>query len=318
MLKSVIETVLREYPQANKEDFKNHPFASYMRNDIAPFLTRYLNLPEIYKIQSSAGNGAWATIPWIAVFNNLVTDSVRVGFFTAYLFCADFSGVYLSLLQGTDSKKKMYGLGVSREILRKQAKVFRRMISNDFQLALHEDIDLKLDTIPKETTARRLGQAYEAGHILSLYYSQVNLPSSEKMYADILSFIKIYEELVEHKISDNQELDSVSEEFWSEDLTKYRIHRQVERNQSLSKRAKEIHGYICKACQFDFEAHYGTIGHHYIEAHHIVPISSLSKTKVQLDPCKDFTVLCSNCHRMIHRIKPTPTLEQFKKLINIE
>ncbi|MBD1879501.1 HNH endonuclease [Coleofasciculus sp. FACHB-T130] len=135
------------------------------------------------------------------------------------------------------------------------------------------------------------------------------------MLEDLLKFINIYEELIENQPSEAPGSDSYSEEVWLEDLTKYRIHRRVERNQALCKKAKEIHGYICKACGFDFENRYGEIGRNYIEAHHIVPISSLEKTKVQLDPSKDFTVLCSNCHRMIHRIKPTPSLEEFKAII---
>ncbi|MEG4458101.1 HNH endonuclease [Microcoleus sp. N9_A1] len=78
-----------------------------------------------------------------------------------------------------------------------------------------------------------------------------------------------------------------------------------------------MQGYICKACDFNFEARYGEVGKQFIEAHHTIPISSLSKAKIKLDPIQDFTVLCSNCHRMIHRIKPTPTLEEFKKILKM-
>lgn len=127
----------------------------------------------------------------------------------------------------------------------------------------------------------------------------------------------MYDEIIDKQPLDSYENDSNSdtEEVWLEDLTKYRIHRRVERNQALCKKAKEIHGYVCKACGFDFEYRYGEVGKKFIEAHHIIPIASLEKTKVKLDPAKDFTVLCSNCHRMIHRIKPIPTLEEFAKII---
>ncbi len=317
MLENIIERVLSEYPIVSKENFKKHLFASYLRNDVPASLDTYLKLPDIYSIEASPGNGSWANIPWIAIFNKFVTESVRFGFFVVYLFRADFSGVYLSLIQGTASQKEIYGLGRSKEVLRNQAKIFRRMILTKIDINIYENIDLKLEAIPKETTARRLGQAYEAGNILAAYYSRDTLPSSQKMLEDLLKFINIYEELIENQPSEAPGSDSYSEEVWLEDLTKYRIHRRVERNQALCKRAKEIHGYICKACGFDFETRYGEIGRNYIEAHHIVPISSLEKTKVQLDPSKDFTVLCSNCHRMIHRIKPTPSLEEFKAIIRI-
>ncbi len=44
------------------------------------------------------------------------------------------------------------------------------------------------------------------------------------------------------------------------------------------------------------------IGSDFIEGHHTVPISELKgevKTKV-----KDVALVCSNCHRMLHRRRP--------------
>lgn len=86
MLKQTIEKLLYEYPIVNQEKFKNHNFPRYLKNDVPKLLDNSLNLPEIYSIQASAGNGSWANIPWIAVFNKLVTESVRFGFFLVYLF----------------------------------------------------------------------------------------------------------------------------------------------------------------------------------------------------------------------------------------
>ena len=317
MLKEVIEALLDEYPKVSRENFKNHEYPRYLKKEVPKLLNSSLNLQDIYRIDASAGNGSWANIPWIAVFNKLVTESVRFGFFIVYLFQADCSGVYLSLNQGTASLKERYGLGGAREVLREQAKVFRKTISPNTSIKFYEHIDLKLEAIPKETTARRLGQAYQAGNILATYYPKNNLPTSDKLVNDLLHLINIYEQLIEDQPVEPQESDSTVEDVWFEDLSKYKIHRRVERNQALCKKAKEIHGYVCKACNFDFKTRYGEIGKNYIEAHHIVPIATLEKTKVQLNPLTDFTVLCSNCHRMIHRIKPTPTLEEFKKIITL-
>ncbi|WP_445300041.1 MrcB family domain-containing protein [Microcoleus sp. AT3-A2] len=70
-----------------------------------------LELPEIYSVKASAGNGSWAKVPWIAIFNKLVTESVQSGFYCVYLFRAEFSGVYLSLNQGIADKRNKFGLG---------------------------------------------------------------------------------------------------------------------------------------------------------------------------------------------------------------
>lgn len=86
-----------------------------------------------------------------------------------------------------------------------------------------------------------------------------------------------------------------------------RMHRARERNSALVAHAKrkalaETGKLECQVCKFDFFERYGEVGKGYIEAHHIVPLSELSgttQTKVE-----DLALVCSNCHRMIHRKRP--------------
>ena len=98
-----------------------------------------------------------------------------------------------------------------------------------------------------------------------------------------------------------------------EDLTKLREHKRIERNRELATQAKRINGYVCKACGFSFEKKYGPLGYEFIEAHHLTPLGSLKGQKIQLDPAKDFTVLCSNCHRMIHKTQYVSDIEEFRR-----
>jgi 5-methylcytosine-specific restriction protein A len=318
MLKHWLEKVVLEYPEASKDSFTGHPFASYFRKTIPKSIESFLHLPDMYSIKASAGNGAWAKVPWIAIFNKLVTETVTSGFYCVYLFCVDGSGVYLSLNQGIADKRDEYGLGVSRDMVRNQARFFRDTLGEGAIKDFSVPLDLKLDFISKETTTRRLGMAYEAGNIASKFYPRNEIPDDEVLTDDLNKLLEIYFTLFEKLYLKNDIQNSAQkEDEWFEDLTKYRIHRVTERNQSLSKRVKQLQGYICKACDFNFEARYGEVGKEFIEAHHTVPISSLIKAKIKLDPIQDFTVLCSNCHRMIHRIKPTPTLEEFKKILKM-
>lgn len=57
----------------------------------------------------------------------------------------------------------------------------------------------------------------------------------------------------------------------------------------------------CEACTFDFGAFYGEHGDGYIEVHHVIPLHSTGVTTTRLE---DLALLCSNCHRMIHRRQP--------------
>ncbi|MBK7042040.1 MAG: HNH endonuclease [Bacteroidetes bacterium] len=57
----------------------------------------------------------------------------------------------------------------------------------------------------------------------------------------------------------------------------------------------------CEACKFNFEKKYGKHGKDFIECHHTIPLSQMKqghKTKSE-----DLVLLCSNCHRMVHRGK---------------
>lgn len=90
------------------------------------------------------------------------------------------------------------------------------------------------------------------------------------------------------------------EEGGTEGAKKARMVSYFERNPALRVAAIAIHGTTCKACGFNFEAAYGPHGKNYIEVHHVVQISTLPEPST-IKPKDDLTVLCSNCHRMVHR-----------------
>lgn len=78
-----------------------------------------------------------------------------------------------------------------------------------------------------------------------------------------------------------------------------------ERKPELRSAAIKLHGTTCKACGFSFSNTYGERGKDYIEVHHLVPISTYIESTT-VDPAKDLTVLCANCHRMVHRKRDKP------------
>jgi 5-methylcytosine-specific restriction protein A len=96
-----------------------------------------------------------------------------------------------------------------------------------------------------------------------------------------------------------------------------RRHFVRERNPKL--RRKKIADFLkkhprvhCEVCAFDFEAAYGDRGREYIEVHHTVPLHASGETKTKMS---DLILLCSNCHRMIHRSAPWLTPDQLRELL---
>ncbi|WIM96449.1 HNH endonuclease [Actinoplanes oblitus] len=68
----------------------------------------------------------------------------------------------------------------------------------------------------------------------------------------------------------------------------------------------------CEVCDFNFESTYGPRGVDYIECHHRVPLHVSGQTQTRL---RDLALICSNCHRMIHRTKTWLTIEELHALV---
>ncbi|GEM_PF-4598868 len=101
-----------------------------------------------------------------------------------------------------------------------------------------------------------------------------------------------------------------------EERCRIQNHRKVERNPQAAQAAKQFHGYTCQVCAFNYEKVYGKLGHKYIEAHHLKPMYELPPNQaIKVSPKDDFAVLCSNCHRMIHRENPILSLIELREIV---
>ncbi len=96
------------------------------------------------------------------------------------------------------------------------------------------------------------------------------------------------------------------EEYWEGKKT-YRLTNYYERNPKLRSAAILAHGRKCmvRGCGFDFEKTYGLHGNGFIEVHHTKPVCTLEGESA-VNPISDMVVVCSNCHRMIHRSREKP------------
>ncbi len=96
----------------------------------------------------------------------------------------------------------------------------------------------------------------------------------------------------------------------------YRLHKLYERNPTIVKRKKEqtldtLGTLACEVCDFDFQKVYGELGRGFIECHHKVPLAKLNgNTQTRLH---DLALVCSNCHRMLHRDIDRLGVEELRK-----
>ena len=104
----------------------------------------------------------------------------------------------------------------------------------------------------------------------------------------------------------------------TEGRKKLLIHIRRERNYKIVKEKKEkvlneTGKLSCEVCNFDFVSLYGELGNGFCEVHHKNSLSKVDKeTQTKLE---DLAIVCSNCHRMIHRTQPMMDIEQLKSII---
>lgn len=95
-------------------------------------------------------------------------------------------------------------------------------------------------------------------------------------------------------------------------------HLRRERDRAIveAKKAETLNAkgrLCCEVCGFDFSATYGALGEGFCEVHHLVPLSSATESvTTTLDA---LAVLCSNCHRIIHRSTPMLSVGELVKVV---
>lgn len=92
----------------------------------------------------------------------------------------------------------------------------------------------------------------------------------------------------------------------------FRLHKRLESNDKLVEMKRQrARALQCDLCGFDFEKTYGAIGKGYVEIHNRVPLTQMrANTRTRLS---DLILVCSNCHRMLHRQRPHTDLRITKQ-----
>ena len=313
----MIETVLNrykdEYKNATNLPFKNNTFANYARNEAAEVIRKVINRDDL-TVKVSVGQGQWAEVPWIGVFNPEVTEVATNGIYVVYLFSANLEKVYLCQGQGVTRVKEEFGSDQRSELLRRSDLIRTRVPE-------HSNIfDSGVISLGGSTA---LAKSYEPAVAYFKEYDLHKLPTEEKLVKDLVEMTILYDRLLIRGGTDNIEtfsyFTSDEDDISIEERRRYVRHSRIERNQSAAKAVKKLLGSTCMGCGFNFERIYGERGAGYIEAHHLLPLHLLPSDKaVKMNPKTDFAVLCSNCHRIVHKNKPMLTLQELQNIKGVK
>lgn len=197
LFKDYLLRVLTNYQTEKETQYSKNKLADFIRNEpLSIDIISNLDSTK-YKISASAGNGQWAVIPWLSIYDRKITESAQKGYYIVYLFTADLSGVYLSLNQGYTFYQKNY----AREDPKKKIE----LVSKYWQanLPFLKDINgfnSNKINLNYKGTGTVLPKGYELGNIFSKFYSTNDLQkmSTDKALSQDLNYmITAYQELKE-------------------------------------------------------------------------------------------------------------------------
>lgn len=195
----------------SESSFAGNRLAKNIRSNYINSLNDLISEKDGFSVKGSAGQGNWARIPWLGIFDKkLANEGPQRGFYLVYLFSEDMEKVYLSLNQGYTFLKTEY---------KKYAMGIIKIVSNYFQKELLENTEPKLLThidLLNDHSNHRLGKAYEKGNIFAIEYKASSLPDNEKLVEDLLEMINIYgnlNDLIEDGIKDDNVVNGIVEKI---------------------------------------------------------------------------------------------------------
>lgn len=189
ILHDLISEILDNYTFEKNKSFKNNYLAKMLRNGLNQIVSNDLIGGNLMS-SGSAGQGNWAYIPWIGVFDKSISTSAQKGFDIVYLFSSDMKDVYLSLNQGWSFFRDNFGKDASNYI-QKVSSYWQNTLKTRSVRMQSDQIDLTR-RLAKNTN---LPKGYELGNIFSIRYRRGELPSNEQMLIDLKNMISCLNEL---------------------------------------------------------------------------------------------------------------------------
>ncbi|MGL5577264.1 MrcB family domain-containing protein [Cetobacterium sp.] len=323
IIKENFKKILNEYLIEKQKTFGRNKLAIFIRETLPNRLVEkgLIDLNK-YKIIGSSGQGVWAAVPWIGIFDKDITISAQSGYYLVYLFDENMNKFYLSLNQGWTYYKTEFGKKIgSKNIKIVSEKLRKKLVTlSDTKYSEVKSIDLGKG---------ELAQGYELGHICGVEYSLDKIPNDKDLINDLRDMMMIYLELkkslknsnfsdvINNLILDDNLFIENEDEMISEIENAELVQEKKEptpklpprrssegliwpRDAKVSKLAIDKANYLCENDSNHISFTSDITKKLYMEAHHLIPINFQEEFDNSLDVSGNIVSLCPNCHRKIH------------------
>jgi MoxR-like ATPase len=153
-------------------------------------------LPDGLSAEGSTGKGSEAEVPWIRVFDPVLSPSAQEGWYLVYLFAGDGSAAFLSLIQGVTNP--------SHEL------VASRVASARAALGPRPGLETTIDLRSRQGAGGRPAQ-YQRGTAYAKAYRVDALPDEEQLQRDLTEMIGLMREThaIEAPTTEEQTLSGI-------------------------------------------------------------------------------------------------------------
>ena len=189
-IRDVLLEIIRNYPGNKYNKSAINPKMSWFGLDAPYGIRDSINLDRyVVKASPGMGNNA-ADVSWIGIRRPEITSGFTSGVYVVYLFAADRSGVYLSLMQGVTAvlgtRTGDYHPTAAGALELRRRRDGMRLVLDVPDRFSYEPIDLH----SKETRGRQ----YEDGHICGKFYSVHSMPNEESLISDLSDMLAFYDQ----------------------------------------------------------------------------------------------------------------------------
>ena len=184
-MREFISRILNDYIPAKREVFAGHQMGSFFRNEI-PTMIYDTGIVDstTHLITGSVGQGQWATVPWVCIFDRSITTSATKGVYIVYLLSKDGNTLYLTFNQGCTDIRNTHSKRETIAIMRERAaEIAGRIDARGFRA--DEGIDLGPDLT-------ELAELYQRGTIFYKAYRKDAIPEENELRDDLSKMMAIY------------------------------------------------------------------------------------------------------------------------------
>ncbi|MEL7515904.1 MAG: DUF3578 domain-containing protein [Pseudomonadota bacterium] len=315
MLADQLSRLATEYTYERAKPFTGSEFGNFVRHDIAVEAKKILTFsPFDLKVKASVGQGVWASVPWLAFFDPLITETATQGFYVVYLINPQKETISLSMNQGTTAIYNDFGASRGRDVLRRRARDMADRIPEFAKQFSEEPIDLGSEA--------GLPAGYEAGHSFGTTYRAGSL-TDQKLQEDLHNMLLAYEALVNRGgTTPSEVMQDEAKGRDIEETRRYILSRRIERSPKVRKDVLKAKPLICECCGLDPKQDYGFVGptnETPLDVHHARPLRGLAEGETRRYRVPDdFMVLCPTCHRMIHKIENPSDLSKLRQMLRFK